>query len=223
MSWFKQTFNSSIGRKFAMALSALFLLVFLVQHLAINFTSVFSEKTFNSLSHFMGTNPLVQFALQPVLLIGVLFHFIMGFVLEIKNKKARDVGYEKNNGAANSTWSSRNMIYSGLFILLFFCFHFADFWIPEIVHKYIEVHPEDPNRYYSEMVVLFTNPLRVAVYTLAFIFLGLHLQHGFQSAFQSMGARHNKYTPAIEKLGKVYSFLVPALYIFIAIYHYLSF
>jgi len=53
--------------------------------------------------------------------------------------------------------------------------------------------------------------------------LGLHLQHGFQSAFQSMGARHNKYTPAIEKLGKVYSFLVPALYIFIAIYHYLSF
>ena len=80
--------NSSIGRKFAMALSAFFLMFFLLQHFAINVTSVFSADTFNETSHFMGTNPLIQYVLQPILLFGVIFHFVMGFVLEIKNKKS---------------------------------------------------------------------------------------------------------------------------------------
>ena len=65
----------------AMALSAFFLIIFLVIHLAVNFMSVLSPSTFNMLSHFMGTNTLIQFAMQPVLLIGVIFHFVMGFVL----------------------------------------------------------------------------------------------------------------------------------------------
>ena len=81
--------NSSIGRKFAMALSAFFLMFFLLQHFAINILSVFSADAFNEVSHFMGTYPLVQYVLQPVLIFGVVFHFVMGFVLEIKNKKQR--------------------------------------------------------------------------------------------------------------------------------------
>ena len=218
----KQLFSGSIGRKFAMALSALFLIIFLLQHFSINFTSVFSEKTFNELSHFMGTNPLVQFLLQPVLMFGVAFHFIMGFVLEIKNRNARAVKYAKNNGAANSTWMSRNMIWSGLFILLFLFFHFYDFWIPEMNYKYIEMKPEDPNRYYDEVVHMFASPGRVIVYCLSFVFLALHLMHGFQSAFQSAGARHDKYTPAIQKIGKAYAILIPAGFIFIAVFHYVN-
>ena len=218
----KQLFSGSIGRKFAMALSALFLIIFLLQHFSINFTSVFSEETFNQLSHFMGTNPLVQFVLQPVLMFGVAFHFIMGFVLELRNRRAREVSYAKNNGAANSSWMSRNMIWSGLFILFFLGFHFYDFWIPEMNYKYIEVKPEDPDRYYDEVVHMFENPVRVIIYSLSFVFLSLHLLHGFQSAFQSIGARHEKYTPAIEKIGKAYAFLIPAGFIFIAVYHYVN-
>lgn len=222
MSWVKQTFSSSIGRKFAMALSALFLLIFLLQHFAINFTSVFSEKAFNELSHFMGTNPLVQFALQPVLIFGVVFHFIMGFVLEVKNNRARQVKYAMNKGAANSSWFSRNMIWSGLVILGFLGLHFYDFWIPEMVYKYIEVNPEDPNRYFEETVHKFEDPVRVGLYVLSFVLLAMHLLHGFQSAFQSVGANHNKYTPAIKKLGKIYAIAIPAGFIFIALYHHLT-
>ncbi|WP_420577760.1 succinate dehydrogenase cytochrome b subunit [Ekhidna sp.] len=218
----KQLFSGSIGRKFAMALSALFLIIFLLQHFTINFTSVISEESFNELSHFMGTNPLVQFVLQPILMFGVAFHFIMGFVLEIKNRNSREVKYAKNNGAANSSWMSRNMIWSGLFILFFLGFHFYDFWIPEMNYKYIEMKPEDPNRYYDEVVHMFANPARVIIYTLSFVFLSLHLMHGFQSAFQSMGARHPKYTPAIQKLGKAYAILIPAGFIFIAVFHYVN-
>ena len=76
-------FDSSIARKVSMALSAIFLMVFLLQHFAINLTSVFSAEIFNQISHFMGTNPLVQFVLQPILIFGVIFHFVMGFILEI--------------------------------------------------------------------------------------------------------------------------------------------
>ena len=112
-------FKSSIGRKIAMALSAFFLMFFLLQHFAINILSVFNPDLFNEVSHFMGTNPLIQFVLQPVLIFGVVFHFIMGFVLELKNRKANGINYAKDNGAANSSWMSRNMIYSGLAILAF--------------------------------------------------------------------------------------------------------
>ncbi len=222
MSWFKQTWNSSIGRKFAMALSALFLIIFLLQHFIINFTSVLSEETFNELSHFMGTNPIVQFALQPVLIFGVVFHFVMGFILEIKNKNARAVKYAMNKGNANSSWLSRNMIYSGLVILFFIGLHFYDFWIPEMNYKYIKFEAEDPNRYYHELVEKFHDPLRVSIYALSFVFLGMHLFHGFQSAFQSAGVNHKKYTPVVKKLGSLYAVAVPLGYIFIALFHFIN-
>src|SRR5690606_19070596 len=115
--------SSTIGRKYAMALSAMFLLIFLVMHLSVNFLSVFGETAYNNASQFMGYNPLVQFIMQPILMFAVIFHFVMGFVLEIKNKKARPVGYNMNNGSANSSWSSRNMIISGAVILAFLVLH----------------------------------------------------------------------------------------------------
>lgn len=222
MSWFKQTWNSSIGRKFAMALSALFLIIFLLQHFLINFTSVINEKTFNEISHFMGTNVLVQFVLQPILIFGVIFHFIMGFILEAKNRSARDVKYAMYKGNANSSPLSRGMIYSGLVVLLFIGLHFYDFWIPEIAHKYIEFKPEDPNRYYPETVHKFADLWRVVLYSASFVALALHLLHGFASAFQSSGVNHRKYSPVIGKLGKIYAIVIPAGFIFIAVFHYLN-
>ena len=209
-----------------MALSAFFLMFFLLQHLAINLLSVFSPDTFNEVSHFMGTNPLVQFALQPVLIFAVVFHFVMGFILELKNKKAQGTPYAKNNGAANSTWFSRNMIYSGMTILAFIGLHFIDFWFPEINTKFIQgdwsgvIEGLDGYRYHEELVHKFSNPIRVAAYAVAFVFLGLHLAHGFTSAFQSVGA--NSLRKKLEKLGKAYAIIVPLGFIFIALYHHLN-
>ncbi|MDP3945416.1 MAG: succinate dehydrogenase cytochrome b subunit [Lutibacter sp.] len=212
--------SSSIARKVAMALSALFLIIFLLIHLTVNITSLFSENVFNELSHFMGTNFLVQFLMQPILIFGVVFHFVMGFVLELKNKQARSVKYVKYNGAANATWMSRNMIYSGLVILAFITLHFIDFWFPEMNHKYIEFLPEDPSRYFSELQHKFTNPLRVGSYVIAFVLLALHLLHGFQSAFQSLGI--NRYAKCVKTLGKIYATVIPLGFIIIALFHYFS-
>lgn len=212
---------SSIGRKFAMALSGLFLVIFLTQHFAINITSVFSAALFNELSHFMGNNPLVQFVFQPILILGVLFHFTLGFLLEIKNAQSRNVKYKAYRGAANAPWVSRNMILSGAVILSFLGLHFYDFWVPEINYKYVEVLPENPDRYYEELVHKFEDLTRVILYVISFFFLALHLSHGFSSSFQSMGF-NNKYTPVLKSIGKVYAVGIPAGFAFIAIFHFIN-
>lgn len=218
----KGLFNSSIGRKFAMALSAFFLLIFLLQHFLINMLSVFSEDLFNSVSHFMGTNPFIQFAMQPILIAGIVLHFVLGFILELQNKKARPIAYAKSNPSQNSTWMSRNMIWSGLVILAFLGLHFYDFWLPEITHKYVHALPADETRYFGELAEKFHNPVRVGFYVVAFVLLMMHLLHGFQSAFQSMGANHRKYNGLIKGFGKVYAIVIPLGFIFIAVYHFLN-
>lgn len=220
-------FNSSIGRKVAMALSAFFLMFFLLQHLSINMLSVLSPDLFNEVSHFMGTNPLVQFVLQPVLIFGVVFHFVMGFILELRNKKAKGAGNVKNNGAANSSWASRNMIWSGVAILAFIVLHFIDFWFPEINTKFIKgdwsgLHEGvEGYRYYEELVHKFTNPARVIAYVIAFVFLALHLLHGFTSAFQSMGGTAGR-KKTLQTIGKAYSIIIPLGFIVVALFHYLN-
>ncbi|SMC38207.1 succinate dehydrogenase cytochrome b subunit [Cellulophaga tyrosinoxydans] len=220
-------FKSSIGRKYAMALSAFFLMFFLLQHLAINLLSVFSANAFNEASHFMGTFWAVQYVLQPVLIFGVIYHFVMGFILEIKNRNARAVKYAKNNGAANSSWMSRNMIYSGLAILAFLVLHFIDFWLPEINTKYIQgdmsglLADGEGFRYYEELTHKFVSPIRVGAYIIAFVFLSLHLQHGFNSAFQSVGAPVGR-KKVMKNIGKAYAILVPLGFVLIALYHHFN-
>ncbi|WP_299014854.1 succinate dehydrogenase cytochrome b subunit [uncultured Polaribacter sp.] len=219
-------FKSSIGRKVSMALSAFFLMFFLLQHLSINILSVVDPDLFNEVSHFMGTNPVVQFALQPVLIFAVVFHFVMGFILDIKNRKANGSKYAKNNGAANSSWFSRNMVISGITILAFIALHFIDFWFPEINTKFIKgdwsgtMPGVDGFRYHEELVHKFMNPIRVVAYAVAFIFLGLHLAHGFTSAFQSVGAASLR--KKLEKVGIAYSVIIPFGFIFIALYHFFN-
>ncbi|MCB0479971.1 MAG: succinate dehydrogenase cytochrome b subunit [Flavobacteriales bacterium] len=222
---------TSIVRKFLMALSGFFLLIFLLQHCAINFLSVISPDMFNSVSHFMGTNPLIQFAMQPILAFGVFFHIIMGVILNKMNDAARPIKYAMNKPAENSSWMSRNMVITGIMILLFLGLHFYDFWIPELNVKYIQgdmsglldpTFAESGLRYHEELVHKFHNPIRTSIYILAFVFLSLHLLHGFQSAFQSAGFRHSKYTPMIKKLGNLYGIIVPAGFVFIAIYHFIN-
>jgi succinate dehydrogenase (or fumarate reductase) cytochrome b subunit, b558 family len=213
--------KSSLARKYVMALSGLFLVIFLLLHVTINLASVLSPDFFNEASHFMGYNPLVQFLMQPILIIGVIVHFVMGFVLEIQNKKARSIGYVKYNGSANAPWVSRNMIYSGLVVLAFLALHFYDFWVHEMAYKYVETNPEDPTRYYHETVEKFAPIWRTVLYVISFVLLGLHLWHGFASSFQSMGV-NNKYTPNIKKCAKTFAVVVPLLFAFIAIYHHLN-
>lgn len=220
---------SSIGRKAIMALTGFFLMFFLLQHLSINMISIVDGDLFNEVSHFMGTNPLVQFVLQPVLIFSVIFHFVWGMYLEYQNNQAREVKYAMYKGSANASWMSRNMIISGLAVLAFLALHFYDFWIPEINVKYVQgdmsgmLPGADEFRYYEELVHKFAGqPIRVALYVISFVMLSLHLLHGFQSAFQSVGYNSTKYTPLIKKLGNIFAIAVPAGFVLVALVHFFN-
>ena len=212
--------KSSIGRKIIMSLSGIFLIVFLTQHLIINLTSLIPDDggVFNMISHFMGHNPVVQFILQPILILGVVVHFSMGIYLEIQNQRSRQISYVKYSGKSGASWASRNMIISGLVVLAFLIMHFYDFWVPEIKYKYIDYGPLDETRYFYELQHKFQGELtRVVMYCCSFILLGLHLAHGFASSLQSMGITKGP----IKIATKAFAVIVPMGFVFIAIFHYI--
>jgi len=99
-----------------------------------------------------------------------------------------------------------------------------DFWFHEMTYKYVSGNgdPSDMTRFWGELHAKFEDPIRVAFYVISFVLLGLHLSHGFQSSFQSIGARHPKYTPFIKAFGTWYSILIPVGFIFIAVFHFVT-
>lgn len=120
--------KSSLGKKYWMALTGLFLCLFLVGHLAGNLQLIFgTDLQFNQYAYFMTTNPAVKI-LSYLTYFSILFHAVDGILLTIQNKKARPVGYVKNNAASNSTWQSRNMAVLGTLLLVFIATHMVNFW-----------------------------------------------------------------------------------------------
>ena len=113
------------------------------------------------------------------------------------------------------------MILSGIVILSFLILHFIDFWLPEMQYKYVDVLPENPNRYFEELQHKFVNPIRVFWYVLSFVFLALHLSHGFNSAFQSVGL-NNKYTKGLKTFSKVYAVGIPLGFVIVALFHHFN-
>ncbi len=209
-------FSSSIGRKVLMSLTGLFLISFLVIHLAINLlTLVPNPDYFNAASHFMATNPVIQ-VMQFVLAFGFIAHIVMGITLTLKNKNARPIGYAFNKPSANSNWSSRNMIITGALVLIFLVLHMRHFFY-EMKFGDMNGYPDD----YTLVTALFSIWYYTLIYVVSFIMLGIHLYHGFQSAFQSVGANHSKYTPAIEKTSTVFCFIIAIGFSAIAIVHFI--
>ncbi|WLD24118.1 succinate dehydrogenase cytochrome b subunit [Flavobacterium dauae] len=120
--------KSSLGKKYWMALTGLFLCLFLVGHLAGNLQLIFgTDLQFNQYAYFMTSNPAIKI-LSYLTYFSILFHAVDGIMLTIQNKKARPVGYVKNNAAANSTWQSRNMAILGTLLLVFIATHMVNFW-----------------------------------------------------------------------------------------------
>ena len=209
--------KSSLVRKFWMALTGLFLITFLVVHLVVNLFSLSGDPgLFNDASHFMGHNPVIQI-FQYVLAAGFIFHIVMGMILTWQNNKATPIKYEYNKPGANSSWASRNMIYTGGLILIFLVLHMKDF-LYEIKTGGLGGYASD----YDLVVGLFGSPIYTIVYVLAFVLLGIHLNHGFQSSFQSLGASHPKYLPLVKGFGLWYSILIPGGFALVAVFHFVS-
>lgn len=211
MSWFTKTFSSTIGRKVVMSITGLFLCSFLVVHLIGNLQLFKSDNgdAFNIYSHFMATNPLIR-TMEIVLLLGFVFHIWDAIALTRRNKAARPVGYAVNRAEQNSNWSSRNMGLLGTVILVFLIIHLYNFFIPTKTGELgpVMINGEQYDNLYVRVVEAFHNPIYVGLYVISMVALAFHLIHGFQSAFQTLGLNHKKYTPAIKTIGVAFSVLV---------------
>ena len=211
MNWFTKTFSSTVGRKIVMSITGLFLCSFLVVHIIGNL-QLFNEDggaAFNIYSRFMGTNPIIR-TMEIVLLLGFLFHIYDAIVLTKKNKAARPVNYAVNRPQENSTWSSRNMGLLGTVILVFLIIHLWNFFVPArfggLEGVVIDnVHYEN---LYLKVQQSFQIWWYVALYVISMFALAYHLIHGFQSAFQTLGLDHKKYTPFIQAFGYAFSVIV---------------
>lgn len=210
MSWFAKAFSSSIGRKVIMSITGLFLILFLIEHLIGNLLLLKSDGglAFNEFAHFMKYNPLIQIG-EVVLFAGFLFHIIDGIILVRKNRASRPVSYAVSNKSKVTNWSSKFMGPFGIIILLFLIIHLYDFFR----YKYFSPTADMPGTDISDLASLvyikFQSIGYVAFYVVAMFVVGFHLYHGFQSAFQTLGINHVKYSPLIKGIGILYSIVVP--------------
>ncbi len=227
MSWITKTLTSSIGRKVIMSLTGLFLISFLLVHLSGNFLLLKGDEgaAFNLYTKFMTTNPVIR-VLELGLVAGFGLHIYTGLLLSRINNKARPVKYHYENPSVSSNWFSRNMVLSGVIVLLFLLLHLYNFWVRyHFQGDTLNVQTIDGKSYldmYQAAVETFKMWWYTAVYLLAFLLLAFHLNHGFQSAFQSLGLNHPKYNPAIKGLGTLVAFAIPAGFALIAIAMFLK-
>jgi succinate dehydrogenase / fumarate reductase, cytochrome b subunit len=223
MSWVSKTLSSTLGKKLIMALTGLFLILFLIGHVSGN-TLLFKNdggEAFNIYAKFMTTNPAVKL-LSYVTYISVLAHVVYSIILTRSNKTARPIGYAISKSETNSAWSSRNMGVLGTIVLIFIVIHLQGFWYK--MHwgnlPMVEYNGEQYKDLFAIVQFAFQQEWLVALYVLSMVFLGFHLSHGFSSGFQTLGLNHVKYSPAIKKIGLAFSIIVPALFASMPLYIY---
>jgi succinate dehydrogenase / fumarate reductase cytochrome b subunit len=217
--------KSSIGKKFLMGLTGLFLISFLIVHASINAMIWFNDGgvTFNKYAHFMGTNLIIR-TMEIVLFFGLILHVVDGLLLYKANRDARPVKYAFNDEAANSPWYSRSMALLGTLILIFLIVHLGNFWVKTRFTgiESFGVDAENQENLFAVMIAVFANPILVVLYVAGCFSLFWHLLHGFKSAFQTLGLNHTKYNEAILITGIAFSIIVPTVFALMPVSMYLG-
>jgi succinate dehydrogenase / fumarate reductase, cytochrome b subunit len=213
MKW-SELFTSSVGKKFVMGLTGIFLILFLIVHVGLNACIWANDggEMFNVAAHFMGSTVVMRI-LEIGLFLGFILHIVQAYVLELQNRRKRSIGYDVPMGNKGSKWYSRTMGWLGTFILLFLVIHIRNFWIPSRFNM-----PEDYRQIYNGVEVhdlfrlmqdTFVNPWIVLVYLIGCLSLAFHLMHGFQSAFRSLGVHNNRYLRLLKGIGYGFAIIVP--------------
>jgi len=228
MSWLTNFLFSSIGRKIIMSLTGIFLILFLTVHLIGNLQLLAGDggEKFNLYADFMGNNFLVQIISKGNFFF-ILLHAFLGIALWLGNKSAKGGEYAVK-ATKNTSYASRNMAWFGIIIFVFILIHLYQFFLqmkaPNIFDstELVTYGDAEVKNLYKLVAATFSNVGYVIFYVISMIVIGLHLNHGFQSAFQTLGLNHKKYTPIIKGLGAGYSILIPLLYAAIPIVFYLT-
>jgi succinate dehydrogenase / fumarate reductase cytochrome b subunit len=214
MGWIVKFLESSLGKKFVMASTGLFISLFLIEHLVGNLLLLINDngKVYETFTEIMASNYNIPVRIIEVgLFIFFIYHIINGIRLWWTNRNTRDTRYQVNNPSENSTFFSRFMIQSGTIVFIFLVIHLRTFFFP-----YRFGNPG--NTVYEGIVEAFSSPWYSGFYLAALVLLAFHLVHGVQSAFQTLGLNHKKYTPLIKTFGIIFSIVLCAGFALIPIY-----
>jgi len=229
MGWFGKFITSSIGKKLIMSLTGLFLIMFLIVHLLGNLQLLHDDEgqAFNLYARFMTTNPLIK-VISYSLYTFILLHAILGVVLWRQNRAARgNQAYAMTKVRAVNTnpGFAKNMAWLGIIIFVFLLIHMYQFWFQMHMDKvpYATYDGEEVKNLFEPVRVAFTDVTFVVFYIVCMVIIGFHLWHGFQSAFQTLGINHQKWSPVIRFLGKAYAIIIPALFALIPIAFYIKY
>jgi succinate dehydrogenase / fumarate reductase cytochrome b subunit len=198
MAWIIETFASSIGKKTVMAITGLIFCSFLMAHLIGNATIYLGKGSFISYSEHLHAYGLALNALEWGLVVCALLHIFFATLLYFQNLRARPIGYVMKKGAGGQTISSRIVPYTGLYILVFVIIHLLRFTFRD----------REAQTIFDVVAGTFQDPLYVIFYIFSVVVVAFHVKHGLWSAFQTIGANHSKYMPAIKGISLLFSLLV---------------
>lgn len=209
MKW-SEMFTSSVGKKWVMALTGIFLITFLLIHVSINACIWVNDdgKMFHEVAGFFGGTIVIRI-IEVGLILGFIIHIIQGLVLEFQNRSKRKKGYAVAMGNKGSKWYSRSMGLLGTLVLFFLILHLAHFWVPNRSSQGWLLGLGEEIDLYEKMKLIFQEEWIVIVYILGCISLAWHLLHGFQSSFRTIGVSNPKYLRLINAAGVAFSIIVP--------------
>lgn len=202
-----------------MAFLGLFLMVFLVIHLGINLCLLRDDGGvwFTNAAHFMGTNYIIK-VFEVGLFAGFILHIVVGIILQVQNWMARPVRYMITN-KTDTPFMSKYMIYTGVIVMIFMIIHFTNFYFIKLGWvSNTNFTPDGEPDFYFIAQQLFAIPGYSIFYIIIFIVLGFHLNHAFQSAWQTLGVNHPQYNTCFKRFGTFYAIVVPLGFIIIPFY-----
>jgi len=225
MGWFTRFITSSIGQKFVMALTGIFLTLFLAVHLAGNLQLLKQDggEAFNTYAHFMTTNPLIK-TISYLLYASILLHSVQGLLLWRYNRAARGQQRYAVSFTRPGERPARNMAWLGIILFVFILIHLYQFWFEMhwggLKRVSYAGYPHEVKDLYGLVKATYQDVGFVAFYVACMAVVGLHLWHGFWSSFQTLGLGHRKYMPVVRFIGMVYSIAIPSLFALIPVVMY---
>lgn len=203
MRSFGELWRTTIFQKWVMAVTGIFLVLFLAGHLAGNLLVFLGPDAINEYA--VGLRELFHGAaiwvMRAAILLAFVLHIRAGIILAARNRAATASSYSKVE-RRSSTVASRSMAYTGVLIAVYVLYHLAHFtWGTAHPDVYDVTDAAGRHDVYRMVVASFQQPLLTALYVIAMIVTGLHLNHAISSAFQTLGVSHPRYTPLIRMVG----------------------
>lgn len=205
----KAFLRSSLGQKMVVAVSGILLWGFLAAHLAGNLLLLKSPEAYNAYSFALTSNKALFYTLEAGLLTVFVIHIVMSIRVTLQNRRARGaVAYDSKRSVrgigdtweGGKTFASASMIFTGLFVLAFLVKHLINFRFAHFFTGYAAVDPLNRPDMFKLVTEHYQSVGSTLWYLAAIVVLGIHISHGFQSAFRSLGLVHPRYTPLVKKV-----------------------